>query len=307
MKAFTRLKAGLAKTRNVLGQGLQLLRSSSAENRQELLDELEELLIQADVGIQTAGIIRDDVSAYFAVHPGATWDDVLGIVRASMVRMLSAVPPAEAAILPPIPPEVVLVIGVNGGGKTTTIGKLAYRHVQAGRRVLLGAADTFRAAAVEQLAIWADRVGADLLAQKSGADPASVAFDAVAAGRSRGNDVVILDTAGRLHTKVNLMQELLKIQRVVGKAHEGAPHEVLLVVDATMGQNAIAQARQFHQSLGITGIVVSKLDGTAKGGVVLPLARELGLPVRWLGVGEGLDDLEPFEAGAFVDALLSAD
>lgn len=307
MNALNRLKAGLAKTRTVLGKGLQLLRSSGTAQSQELLDELEELLIQADVGIDTAGMIREDVRVHFTAHSTAGWDDVRDIVRNSMVRMLSAVQPAPADPRPLVPPSVILVIGVNGGGKTTTIGKLAHRHVVAGRRVLLGAADTFRAAAVEQLAIWAERIGADLLAQRSGADPASVAFDAVTAARARGHDVVILDTAGRLHTKINLMQELLKIQRVVGRAHAGAPHEVLLVVDATMGQNAIAQARQFHQALGITGIVVSKLDGTAKGGVVLPLARDLGLPVRWLGVGEGVDDLEPFEPVAFVDALLSSD
>ena len=303
MHAFHRLRAGLSKTRLLLGQGFRIVRSSRSGERQELLDELEELLIQADVGVETAGAIRSDLDAYVASHRSVEWEEILTIVRARLISILAGALMARP-LTPSLRPLVVLVVGVNGGGKTTTIAKLAHRRVAAGQRVLLGAADTFRAAAVEQLAEWAGRVGADILAQRPGADPASVAYDAVAAAKARGHDVVILDTAGRLHTKVNLMQELAKVRRVVGKAHEGAPHEVLLVVDATMGQNAIAQAREFHRALGVTGIAVAKLDGTAKGGVVLPLARELALPVQWLGVGEGIDDLEPFVPEAFVHALI---
>ncbi|MCU0610953.1 MAG: signal recognition particle-docking protein FtsY [Candidatus Eisenbacteria bacterium] len=307
MNPFQRLKVGLSKTRLLLGQGLQVLRSSRSGESEELLDEIEELLIQADIGGESARAIRADLHSYLASHPGADWDSLMSVVRERMVGILASVPPVPVPATPVIHPLVILVVGVNGGGKTTTIAKLAHRYVQSGQRVLLGAADTFRAAAVEQLAAWAGRTGADLLAQRPGADPASVAYDAVTAARARGHDVVILDTAGRLHTKVNLMQELIKIRRVIGKAHSGAPHEVLLVVDATMGQNAIAQAREFHQALEVTGIVVAKLDGTARGGVVLPLSRDLGLPVRWLGVGEGMDDIEVFHPEEFVDALISPD
>lgn len=303
MHPFDRLKAGLAKTRTLLGQRLSLLRVSRPGEHREFLDELEELLIQADVGLEASGAVRADLDEYLRSHRDADWEAVLRVVRGRLVGIISPVA-VDQAPSSADRPYVVLVVGVNGGGKTTTIAKLARLHVRAGRRVVLGAADTFRAAAADQLAAWAERTGADLLAQRPGADPASVAYDAVAAAKARGHDVVILDTAGRLHTKVNLMEELAKVKRVVAKAHPGAPHEVLLVIDATQGQNAVTQAREFHKALGVTGVVVAKLDGTAKGGVVVPLARELGLPVRWLGVGEGMDDLEPFVPGAFVDALL---
>ena len=200
-------------------------------------------------------------------------------------------------------PHVVLVVGINGVGKTTTIGKLAHIYVQAGKKVVIGASDTFRAAANEQLEIWAERSGAKMVRQQQGSDPAAVAFVAMRSAASQGADVVIIDTAGRLHTRVNLMEELRKIRRVVEKAQPGAPHEVLLVIDASTGQNGIQQAKQFSAAVGITGLVLTKLDGTAKGGVVLAIAREMNVPVRYVGVGEGLDDLQPFDRNAFVDAL----
>ncbi len=303
MGAFHRLKAGLAKTRQLVSQGLQALASRPVDHS-HLLERLEEILIQADVGIDTAGLVREDVASFLASCHVADWDALLGVVRARLretLALASDVAEGSSVSLP----RVIMVVGVNGGGKTTTVAKLASRFRTQGARVLLGAADTFRAAAVEQLATWAGRAGADVLAQRPGADPASVAFDAVAAAKARGYDVVILDTAGRLHTRVNLMDELSKIKRVVGKAHEGAPHEVLLVVDATTGQNALSQVREFHRTLGLTGIVLAKLDGTAKGGVVFPIVREFGVPIRWVGVGEDLHDLEPFAPDPFLDALLA--
>jgi fused signal recognition particle receptor len=196
-----------------------------------------------------------------------------------------------------------MVIGVNGVGKTTTIGKVAHGYKKEGKEVMLVAADTFRAAAIEQLVIWGDRVGAEVIKQKDGADPSAVSFDAISSAQSKGADVVLIDTAGRLHTKVNLMDELKKIQRVVSRKLPGAPHEVWLVLDATTGQNAISQAEMFHQALGVTGIILTKLDGTAKGGIVVGISHQLGLPIRFIGIGEKIDDLRPFEASEFVEAL----
>ena len=243
----------------------------------ETLEALEELLIEADVGVLTAGRI------------------VARVGDGDRGRDLREVPA----------PRVVLVVGVNGTGKTTTVGKLAHRCRLDGQAPLICAADTFRAAAVEQIAVWAERASVDIVRARDGADPAAVVFDAISAARARGRDTVFVDTAGRLHTRSDLMGELGKIRRVAGRATPGAPHEVLLVVDASVGQNGIAQARQFLETAGVTGIVLTKLDGTAKGGVAVAIAGELGVPIRYVGVGEGLDDLLPFSAGDYVDALFA--
>jgi fused signal recognition particle receptor len=227
------------------------------------------------------------------------------LIRSELLDILGGVSPEEAVDAPtPVRPHVVLAVGVNGAGKTTTVGKLAVRYRDQGKRVLLAACDTFRAAAIDQLQVWADRAGAEMVRHQPGADAASVAFDAVAAATARDVDVVLIDTAGRLHTKVNLMEELKKIRRVLGGCLDGAPHETLLVLDATTGQNALAQARQFEADLGLSGLVLAKLDGTAKGGVVVAVADELGVPVRLVGLGEGPDDLIDFDPEAYVSALL---
>ena len=260
----------------------------------ETLEALEELLIEADVGVLTAGRI------VARVGDGDGGRDLRDRVKAEILDVLAGAV-APSAEVPA--PRVVLVVGVNGTGKTTTVGKLAHRSRLDGRTPLICAADTFRAAAVEQVAIWAERAAVDIVRAGDGADPAAVVFDAISAARARGRDVVFVDTAGRLHTRSDLMGELGKIRRVAGRAAAGAPHEVLLVVDASVGQNGISQARQFLETAGVTGIVLTKLDGTAKGGVAVAIAGELGVPIRYVGVGEGVDDLLPFSAGEYVDAL----
>ena len=260
----------------------------------ETLEALEELLIEADVGVLTAGRI------VARVGDGDGRRDLRERVKAEILDVLAGavVPAVEVPA-----PRVVLVVGVNGTGKTTTVGKLARRCRLEGQTPLICAADTFRAAAVEQIAVWAERASVDIVRASDGADPASVVFDAISAARARGRDTVFVDTAGRLHTRSDLMGELGKIRRVAGRAAPGAPHEVLLVVDASVGQNGISQARQFLETAGVTGIVLTKLDGTAKGGVAVAIAGELGVPIRYVGVGEGVDDLLPFSAGDYVDAL----
>ena len=309
---FGRIRDGLAKTarqiRERLGEtGLgepaplesqSVARSGSRAvgvERLESLEALEDAMIAADVGLPATGQILDAVRAD---SRGSLGDRVGRVMR----RILTDVQPAPA---PTTRPHVILVVGVNGTGKTTTVGKLASFYRSEGKSVLVCAADTFRAAAVEQLAVWVDRANADFIRAQSGADPAAVTFDAVAAAKARGRDVVIVDTAGRLHTRTNLMAELDKIRRVVGREVEGAPHEVLLVLDATVGQNGLVQAREFMAASGANGIVLTKLDGTAKGGVAVAIAHELKLPIRYLGVGEAIDDLVPFDAGAYVDALFT--
>ncbi len=261
----------------------------------ETLEAVEDALISADVGLPATEVIiqsiRDD-------RQGSIGDRV----ERTMRRLLSDVKPAPDIVSRP---HVILVVGVNGTGKTTTVGKLAHLHRAAGRSVMVCAADTFRAAAVEQLAIWTERAGVDLVRAASGADPAAVTFDAVASAKARGHDVVIVDTAGRLHTRANLMAELDKIRRIVGREVPGAPHEVLLVLDATVGQNGLVQAREFMAASGANGIVLTKLDGTAKGGIAVAIAHELKLPLRYIGVGEAIDDLVPFDAGTYVDALFT--
>lgn len=264
-----------------------------------ILEGVEEILIAADIGVRTASEIVGKVESSGV---SISEQSVRGVIREEIAAILSSahmvLPERKAG------PHVIMVVGVNGTGKTTTIAKLAYRDRLEGRGVLLAACDTFRAAAIEQLEIWAGRVGADVVRHKPGADAASVAYDACSAARSRGMDTVIIDTAGRLQTKRNLMEEVSKIGRVAGKVIEGAPHEVLLVLDATTGQNAISQAKAFTQACSVTGIVIAKLDGTAKGGIVVAIAKELGIPIQFVGTGESLEDLAPFDAQTFADALL---
>lgn len=294
MSVLGRLRAGLRRTAERWRGGLDRLAAGDGAAGGETLEALEELLIEADVGVRTAGRIVERVAA--AGGAGGLRERV----RAEVLDVLAgaAAPDVEAP-----PPRVVLVVGVNGTGKTTTVGKLAHRCRLDGRTPLICAADTFRAAAVEQLAVWAERAAVDVVRAGAGADPAAVVFDAVSAARARGRDVVLVDTAGRLHTRSDLMGELGKIRRVAGRAAPGAPHEVLLVVDAGVGQNGVAQAGRFLETAGVTGIVLTKLDGTAKGGVAVAVAGELGVPIRYVGVGEGIDDLLPFSPGDYVDAL----
>ena len=260
----------------------------------DTLDALEELLIEADIGVSAT------TQLLAAVRDEAGNADLGAVVKRELLGLLEATAPAPITVARP---RVVLVVGVNGTGKTTTVGRLARLLTLSGERPVICAADTFRAAAVEQLEVWAKRVEADFVRARPGADPAAVVFDAISAAKARGRDVVLVDTAGRLHTRANLMGELDKIRRVAGRAVDGAPHETLLVLDATVGQNGLAQARAFLESAGVTGVVLTKLDGTAKGGIAVAITAELGVPIRYVGVGEQLDDLVPFSAGEYVEAL----
>jgi fused signal recognition particle receptor len=268
-----------------------------------VLDELETRLIAADVGIETTEKILGSLRKRVQRKELADLNALLGALRSAMLEILA--PVAQPLLVDPTrQPYVVLVVGVNGSGKTTTIGKLAHRFVGEGHKVMLAAGDTFRAAAIEQLQVWGERNKVPVIAQGAGADPAAVTFDALQSARARGMDVLIADTAGRLHTQSNLMEELKKVRRVLTKLDPAAPHEVLLVLDASQGQNALAQAQQFHGAVGVTGIVMTKLDGTAKGGIVLAIADALKLPIRYIGIGETAADFDVFDAGAFVDAVL---
>ncbi len=298
----SRFFAGLARSRQALARGLGLALSADGP-LDERLEQLEEALIGADCGVRTA---TGMVEAIRSRSPENADAEVLRSLLAEELR--SSLGPARAvASMPASPPLVILVVGVNGSGKTTTIGKLAHRYVAEGRSVLLGAGDTFRAGAIEQLQVWGERAGVPVVAHQEGADPAAVIFDAIKAGQARGADVVICDTAGRLQAQKPLMDELGKVVRVMKKARPDAPHEVLLVLDATIGQNALSQARVFKDVVGVTGVVLTKLDGTARGGVVVAVHQELGLPVKLVGLGEGADDLRDFDPDAFVDALLGED
>ena len=263
----------------------------------DTLDTLEEILLEADLGVAATTRLVE------AVRDRAGNGDLRSVVKAELLRVLDAAGPAAA---PAERPRVVLVVGVNGTGKTTTVGRLARLLMQAGERPVICAADTFRAAAVEQLEVWARRVEADFVRARPGSDPAAVVFDAISSGKARGRDAILVDTAGRLHTRSNLMGELEKIRRVAGRAVEGAPHETLLVLDATVGQNGLSQARAFLESAGVTGIVLTKLDGTAKGGIAAAITAELGVPIRYVGVGEQIDDLLPFSPVEYVDALFES-
>lgn len=301
-----KLREGLARTREGLVGRVTRILTGQTKVDEALLEQLEESLIAADVGAGTAGEIMDGLRKRLKADPPHDAGGVFPLLRQEITEQLSTAGwtgTADPFARPPDAPYVVLVVGINGVGKTTTIGKLARRYVDAGNRVLIAAADTFRAAAGEQLEIWAGRAGAELIQQKQGADPGAVAFDAVKSAAARGVDVVIIDTAGRLHTRVNLMEELKKIRRVIQKQSPQAPHEVLLVIDASTGQNGLQQAKQFGGAVGVTGIVLTKLDGTAKGGIVLAIARELRIPVKYVGVGEKVDDLQPFSPQDFAEAL----
>ncbi len=300
---FQRLRSGLTKTRESFVNRLDRLFLGKKKIDPELLDDLEEVLITADLGVGTTQVLlndaREKVDRQELNDPQAL-KIILKKNIHSLLRKMDK--PAETKISAN-EPFVVMVVGVNGVGKTTTIGKIAHKFARSGQKVLLVAADTFRAAAIDQLKIWADRVDADIVAQKTGADPSSVVYDAIDYGRPRDYDVIIIDTAGRLHTKVNLMEELKKIKRVIGKKMEGAPHEVLLVLDATTGQNGISQAKLFHEAVGITGLALTKLDGTAKGGIIVNISHEFQIPIRFIGIGEKMEDLRDFDADEFIEAL----
>ena len=296
-----RLKSGIQKTRSGLVDRIEDVISGRKEIDADLLEELEYTLITADLGVRTVQDILDLIRE--RVDRKSTGDaaEIRNLIREHLLEVLqhSETPLRRVAQ----PPAVVMLVGINGTGKTTTVGKLANRFLGEGRKVLLCAADTFRAAAIEQLEVWAQRAGVDMVKQKTGSDPSAVVFDALQAAKARNVDYVIIDTAGRLHTKENLMAELEKMRRTCQRVVPGSPHEVWLVLDATTGQNGLEQARKFTESAGVTGIVLTKLDGTAKGGVVVAIARELNLPIRFIGVGEKLDDLLPFEPDKFVSSL----
>ena len=299
---FARLKSGLAKTRSNFAGGFDNIVHGKAKVGPELLEELEETLLIADVGMQTTSFILDDLKREVSQNRIRENKEVLEQLKQRMIHVLSQnqkpLPYSEHQ------PFVILVVGVNGSGKTTTIGKLARHWKQEGKKILLAAGDTFRAAAIDQLQVWADRSDIPCISQKSGADPSAVAYDAVQAGLAREMDLVLIDTAGRLQTNTNLMEELKKIKRVIGKVLPGAPHETLLVLDATIGQNSISQARLFNEALEVDGLVMTKLDGTAKGGVLFNITDDLKLPIRFVGVGEKPEDLQEFNPQTFVEALI---
>jgi fused signal recognition particle receptor len=299
-----KLKSGVQKTRQGLVTRLEDALQGKKEIDADLLDELEFTLISADIGISTTHEILDRIKDRADRRILADATQVRGLIREHLLEILQAAERPMTYVAHP--PAVVMVVGVNGAGKTTTIGKLANRYKSEGRSVLLCAADTFRAAAIEQLEIWGERTGAEVIRQQPGSDPSAVLFDALHAAKSRKVDYVIVDTAGRLQTKTNLMAELEKMRRTAARVIPEAPHETLLILDGTTGQNGLEQARKFTESAGITGIVLTKLDGTAKGGVVVAIARELNLPIRYIGVGEQAGDLLPFEPAAFIDSLFGA-
>ncbi len=301
MGFFSKLKQGLSKTRKSLTEKIEQVIIGYADIDDDLLDDLEDALIQADVGVNTSLKLMDDVRAGIKKKEINSPEDLKPFLIKRITEMLNE--GSDETRMAPSGPTVILVIGVNGVGKTTTIGKLGKYYKDEGKSVMLAAADTFRAAAIDQLEIWGQRVNVPVIKHEEGSDPAAVVFDAVKAATARKVDVLIIDTAGRLHNKANLMTELNKIQRVIKREIPEAPHETLLVLDATTGQNAINQAELFTQSAPISGLVLTKLDGTAKGGVVIGLKAQLAMPVKWIGVGEGIDDLRPFVANDFAAAL----
>ncbi len=300
LKSFSKLSKGLAKTKSGLIDRIASV--VSGKNIDEyVLEELEELLISSDVGVDTAERIIDDIRDQANKIKTIAAKDVIELLKDELVYVLDQDGALSSRVREK--PYVISIVGINGVGKTTTIGKLAHRYRSEGQKVMLAAADTFRAAAVDQLNIWAERAKADIIHTQMGADPGAVAFDALKAAQARKMDVLIVDTAGRLHTRTNLMAELAKIHRVIQKQIPEAPHDVFLVIDATTGQNGLAQARKFADSVDVSGIILTKLDGTAKGGIVFTITRQLGIPVRFVGVGEGLDDLAEFDPKTFVEAL----
>jgi fused signal recognition particle receptor len=295
-----RLRQGLSKTKTIFTTDIENLFSGRNGIDDDMLEELEELLITSDIGVSTTMDLMQKIEKKAAKISGPK--ELQQTIKNEILTLfddLSPQPDDRTAS-----PHVVMVIGVNGVGKTTTIGKLAAKAVNSGQKVLIAAADTFRAAAIEQLTVWAERSGADIVKNKANTDPAAVVYDSIEASIARSVDKVFVDTAGRIHTKVNLMEELKKIQRTIAKRIPDAPHEILLVLDATTGQNALSQAKLFNEALGITGLVLTKLDGTAKGGIVVSICNSLNLPLKYIGVGEGIDDLQPFDPKPFVEALL---
>ncbi len=299
MGIFSKIKAGLQKTKANISGGITNLINSFTKIDEDLFEELEELLVMSDVGVETSVKICDELRDRVK-HDGITDpNQIKGLMHDIIIEMLGE----DTVLKLETQPSVILVIGVNGVGKTTTIGKLSLQLKQQGKKIVLGAADTFRAAAIDQLGIWADRADVSMVKSVEGSDPASVVFDTIASAKSKGADVIICDTAGRLHNKKNLMDELAKIYRIIKRELPNASLETLLVLDAATGQNAVNQAREFKNVADITGIVLTKLDGTAKGGIVIAIHNELGIPVKYIGVGEGIDDLQPFNAKEFTDGI----
>lgn len=303
MGFFAKLKKGLEKTKTSLIQNIETVVCGYAKIDDDMYEDLEAVLLTGDVGLETTEYILRQIRTGVKTKEIQEGKDVVPYVQRCITKLLeendTPVPTREGT-------EVIFIVGVNGVGKTTTIGKLANYYRQQEKSVLVAAGDTFRAAASEQLTIWADRIGVPIIKHQEGADAAAVIFDATASAKARGIDIVLVDTAGRLHTKANLMEELRKMARVAGRNIAGAPHETLLVLDATTGQNAVSQAKLFGETVPLTGVVLTKLDGTAKGGIILSVKRTLGVPVRWVGVGEGIEDLQPFSAVDFAAALFDA-
>lgn len=304
---FTRFKKGLSKTRHQLGEGISRLLLGKKEISQDLLEELETLLISADLGLDTTHEVLKQLNEGLERKQLSNGEAVYQSLKTNLQNLLIREEKPLSIEIEEDSPFVILMVGVNGAGKTTTIGKLAKQFQKQGKKVMLAAGDTFRAAAVEQLHVWGERNGIPVIAQHTGADSASVIFDALQAAKARKMDVLIADTAGRLHTQSNLMEELKKVKRVMQKLDPKAPHETMLVLDASIGQNALVQARQFHEAIQLTGITMTKLDGTAKGGILFAIANDLGIPFRYLGVGEGIEDLRPFDAAQFVSAIFDDD
>jgi fused signal recognition particle receptor len=309
LTTLQKFRNGLAKTRDSIVAKLDHAINAKSTIDDELLESLEEILLAGDVGVQTTARILDDITRRVKEEKYESSHQLMKLLKDEISRLLqfSEIESDGVLKLPSLPrPHVIMVVGINGVGKTTTIGKLAYNYRNLGYKVVIGAADTFRAAANEQLEIWAQRAGVEMVQQARGSDPASVAFDALSSALAKNADVLIIDTAGRLHTKTNLMEELKKIKRVLEKRLPGAPHEVLFVLDASTGQNGLQQARFFTDAVRVTGLVLTKLDGTAKGGIILAVSQELKIPVKYIGVGEQIDDLQPFDRTSFVDALFDA-
>ncbi len=299
------LSSGLQKTRSNITQSLKTIFTSGNGKNEDLLDDVEEALILCDIGVDTVSDIIDEAKEYMKSHRDLTFEKLSEIVKSQIIKKVEPIISCNTLDDAVKSPFVILVVGINGTGKTTSVGKLAYYYKSQGKKVLLAAADTFRAAGVEQLEVWKDRIGVDVVKNKEGTDPAAVAFDSVQAAVAREVDVLLIDTAGRIHTNTNLMQELEKIKRVVGKIIPSAPHKVLLVVDANMGQNAISQAEVFTNSLGISGIILTKLDGTAKGGTAVPIMIKLKIPIEFVGIGESKEDIRKFDLNEFTNALFT--
>jgi len=303
MGFFDKLKKGLSKTHQGFVEKIDRLFLGKKTFSPDLLDELEMVLIEADLGVRTTTQLIEGVRQGLKRGDLQDPERVREFIKQEVLRILHAGEKPLSIEFTKTKPFVFMIVGVNGAGKTTTIGKIAHQYSSQNKKVLIGAADTFRAAAVEQLEIWAKRVGADFIKQSKGSDPSAVAYDSIHAAKARNSDLVFIDTAGRLQTKVNLMEELKKVKRIVGRECPGAPHEILLVLDATTGQNAISQAKLFNEAIGVTGIALTKLDGTAKGGIIVGITEELNIPIRYVGVGEAIDDLKEFNATEFVQAL----